>query len=188
MLRIPGPCGRAIPTGTDNSLDAGHGRAVSDRPRPWEFPHPRTAVGVDGREPYCRWVVVMAGHDVVLELRKALPGQWYRVLPARDREELEQRMSIVVPVMLLIEIDSLDSQRLEWLHELHRVHPPIPWIAVIDTANGDLTPLLIEKGARKTLIKPIDCRMIRRAVETEIPDSRLGWQERPDDRDTFGHP
>lgn len=128
-------------------------------------------------DPPYRWVVVMAGHDVVLELRKALPGRRYRVLPARDYEELEQRVSIVVPAMILVEIPDFEAETARQLQGFHRLHPLIPLIAVLDDANSDLSPILVESGARKTLVKPIDCRMVRRTIETEVADSRLGWQD-----------
>lgn len=125
-------------------------------------------------EPSSRWVVVMAGHDVTLSLKMALPGKWFRVLPARDCKELEQRVRIIAPAMILVEMAGFQPHLLRQLGDFHRRHPLLSWIAVLDTEDSDLTTLMAEQGARRTLVKPLDCRTVRKLLETERADTRPG--------------
>ncbi len=116
----------------------------------------------------CLWVFLLGGPDVILAVRQALPGHRYRLVTAATRNELHQRMQIIVPSLVLVEIRTGGDIRLPTLREIRGRRPPIPAFAIFDRERCDPDYLARERGIGRVLVKPLDPAHLRRMVEAEI--------------------
>ena len=115
-----------------------------------------------------KWVLLLGGPDVILAVRQALPGHRYRIVTATTRNELHQRMQIIVPSIVLVEIRARGDIRLPALREIRRRRPPIPAFAIFDRDRCDPDSLATERRIGRALVKPLEPAQVRRMLEAEI--------------------
>lgn len=120
--------------------------------------------------PRRRWIMVVGRPDTVIEIREALSGQPIRVLTASTLEEVDRRMRIVLPDLLLLDMHPSLESGLDIFALVRLRHPQVPVLLLMEPWLRRLAKQAMKAGARGVLFSPLDPSRLSRRIQLEVAD------------------